>query len=73
MQVVLACYAWLAHELTPMCMFAGEFTPGKYGEWRYDKRGYSGKPMPRNLSELWERLHVHWVLRLQGSLGGCQL
>mmetsp|Transcript_36561 Transcript_36561/g.92332 ORF Transcript_36561/g.92332 Transcript_36561/m.92332 type:complete len:560 (-) Transcript_36561:275-1954(-) len=29
----------------------GEFTPGKYGEWRFDKRGYSGKPLPRNLGE----------------------
>lgn len=30
---------------------AGEFTPGKYGEWRFDKRSYAGKPPPRNLGE----------------------
>ncbi len=28
---------------------AGEFTPGKYGEWRFDKRSYGGRPIPRNL------------------------
>lgn len=27
----------------------GTFTPGKYGEWRFDKRSYSNKPLPRNL------------------------
>jgi hydroxyproline O-arabinosyltransferase len=27
----------------------GEFTPGKFGAWRFDKRAYSGKPPPRNL------------------------
>ena len=27
----------------------GQFTPGKYGEWRFDKRSYSDKPLPRNL------------------------
>eukprot|EP00798_Chlamydomonas_sp_ICE-L_P018627 gene18627-25142_t len=29
----------------------GEFTPGKYGEWRYDKRSYGNRPMPRNVSD----------------------
>lgn len=27
----------------------GEFTPGKYGEWRFDKRTYHQQPPPRNL------------------------
>eukprot|EP00889_Picochlorum_renovo_P007333 jgi/Picre1/34363/NNA_001834.t1 len=27
----------------------GTFTPGKYGEWRFDKRSYSTTPLPRNL------------------------
>ena len=27
----------------------GTFTPGKYGEWRFDKRSYGEKPIPRNL------------------------
>lgn len=29
----------------------GEFTPGKYGEWRFDKRSFSGKPIPRHLED----------------------
>ncbi|KAK9823561.1 hypothetical protein WJX72_003781 [[Myrmecia] bisecta] len=29
----------------------GEFTPGKYGDWRFDKRSYSGSPPPRNLGQ----------------------
>lgn len=29
----------------------GEFTPGKFGEWRFDKRTYSVKPPPRHLGE----------------------
>jgi len=29
----------------------GVFTPGKFGEWRFDKRSYSGGPPPRNLTE----------------------
>ena len=27
----------------------GEFTPGKFGAWRFDKRSHSAKPPPRNL------------------------
>ena len=27
----------------------GEFTPGKFGAWRFDKRSYAQKPPPRNL------------------------
>jgi hypothetical protein len=29
--------------------FTGEFTPGKYGEWRWDKRTYGQRPPPRHL------------------------
>ncbi|KFM22371.1 hypothetical protein F751_0081 [Auxenochlorella protothecoides] len=29
----------------------GVFTPGKIGEWRFDKRAYSLRPPPRNLGE----------------------
>ena len=29
----------------------GMFTPGKVGEWRFDKRTYSQMPPPRNLGE----------------------
>ena len=28
---------------------AGEFTPGKIGEWRFDKRTWHSQPPPRNL------------------------
>ncbi len=30
---------------------AGEFTPGKIGEWRFDKRSYGGRPIPRHLGD----------------------
>uniref|UniRef100_A0A7R9VVW4 Hydroxyproline O-arabinosyltransferase-like domain-containing protein n=1 Tax=Chlamydomonas euryale TaxID=1486919 RepID=A0A7R9VVW4_9CHLO len=29
----------------------GDFTPGKYGEWRFDKRTYAGQPIPRALGD----------------------
>jgi hypothetical protein len=29
----------------------GEFTPGKFGDWRFDKRTYGGTPVPRQLGE----------------------
>jgi hypothetical protein len=29
----------------------GEFTPGKFGEWRFDKRTYGSRPPPRHLGE----------------------
>ena len=29
----------------------GEFTPGKYGEWRFDKRSYGGRPIPRHMGD----------------------
>ena len=28
----------------------GEFTPGKYGAWRFDKRTYAAMPPPRRLA-----------------------
>lgn len=27
------------------------FTPGKIGAWRFDKRTYASRPLPRNLTE----------------------
>ena len=29
----------------------GQFTPGKIGAWRFDKRSYAGGPPPRKLGE----------------------
>ncbi|GLC43320.1 hypothetical protein PLESTM_001458300 [Pleodorina starrii] len=29
----------------------GEFTPGKFGEWRFDKRTYGSRPPPRHLGD----------------------
>ncbi|KAG1657279.1 hypothetical protein FOA52_005473 [Chlamydomonas sp. UWO 241] len=29
----------------------GEFTPGKFGDWRFDKRTYGGTPVPRKLGD----------------------
>ncbi|MEW5304340.1 MAG: hypothetical protein WDW36_006957 [Sanguina aurantia] len=29
----------------------GEFTPGKFGEWRFDKRTYSSRPPPRHMGD----------------------
>lgn len=34
-----------------MCVHEGTFTPGKYGEWRFDKRSYAQLPPPRHLSD----------------------
>lgn len=39
---LLSIPAPLTHLLCP---------PGKYGEWRFDKRSYASKPPPRNLGE----------------------
>ena len=33
-----------------VCGMQGEFTPGKYGDWRFDKRTYAQLPPPRRLS-----------------------
>lgn len=30
--------------------FDGKFTPGQFGQWRFDKRSYGARPPPRNLS-----------------------
>ena len=32
-----------------LCVHEGKFTPGKYGEWRFDKRSYAQLPPPRHL------------------------
>ena len=32
-------------------MHEGKFTPGKFGEWRFDKRSYSQGPPPRHLGD----------------------
>ena len=32
-------------------MHEGKFTPGKFGEWRFDKRSYSQQPPPRHLGD----------------------
>jgi hypothetical protein len=32
-----------------VCNVTGEFTPGKIGQWRFDKRSWGGTPIPRNL------------------------
>lgn len=29
----------------------GKFTPGVFGQWRFDKRTYAFKPPPRNLAQ----------------------
>ncbi len=29
----------------------GKFMPGKYGEWRFDKRSYAQMPPPRHLGD----------------------
>ena len=29
----------------------GQFTPGKVGAWRFDKRSYASRPPPRKLGE----------------------
>ncbi|KAL4519320.1 hypothetical protein Ndes2526A_g00413 [Nannochloris sp. 'desiccata'] len=42
----------------------GVFTPGKYGEWRFDKRSYSQKPPPRNLGEPPEKMGNELVRHL---------
>ena len=34
-----------------MTMHEGKFTPGKFGEWRFDKRSYSQRPPPCHLGD----------------------
>ena len=38
-------------EDVPASVHEGKFTPGKYGEWRFDKRSYSTIPPPRHLNK----------------------
>jgi hypothetical protein len=46
---------------------SGEFTPGKFGEWRFDKRSYSGRPIPRNLGAPPEKMDNDLVRMLINS------
>ena len=54
-----ACQASLPNSLPPLpvlhthavCITKGEFMPGKYGEWRFDKRSYTNRPLPRHLGD----------------------
>lgn len=39
------------HRHNPHLLLQGQFTPGKYGEWRWDKRTYSNRPPPRHLGD----------------------
>jgi len=48
-------------------MSSGEFTPGKYGEWRFDKRSYGGKPIPRRLGPPPEKMNNDLVRNLINS------
>eukprot|EP00798_Chlamydomonas_sp_ICE-L_P030514 gene30514-35542_t len=45
----------------------GEFTPGKIGEWRFDKRSHSGRPLPRNMSNPPELMKNDLVRALMNS------
>ena len=49
-------------------MCAGEFTPGKFGEWRFDKRTYSGRPPPRHLGEPPAKMENDLVRKLISSI-----
>ena len=42
--LLIACRYGMDYKLT------GEHMPGKFGEWRFDKRSYHDKAPPRNLS-----------------------
>lgn len=50
-----------------MSVAAGEFTPGKFGEWRFDKRTYGGKPVPRHMGEPPKNMKNDLVRRLISS------
>ncbi|PNH11871.1 hypothetical protein TSOC_001280, partial [Tetrabaena socialis] len=47
---------------------SGEFTPGKFGEWRFDKRTYGSKPPPRHLGEPPKPMHNDLVRALINSI-----
>ena len=44
-QCVVAAVAGMDYTLE------GQFTPGKVGAWRFDKRSYASRPPPRKLGE----------------------
>ena len=48
---VMLCRYYLLHYTYGMDYNAttGEHMPGKYGEWRFDKRSYAQLPPPRHL------------------------
>eukprot|EP00983_Pelagomonas_calceolata_P006713 220235-Pelagomonas_calceolata.AAC.6 len=33
----------------PTYNISGKFTPGKIGQWRFDKRSHGSRPIPRNM------------------------
>jgi len=45
----------------------GEFTPGKYGAWRFDKRSHGGKPIPRHMGDPPEKMTNELVRTLINS------
>ncbi len=52
-----------------MCTFTqGEFTPGKYGDWRFDKRTYAQLPPPRGLSSPPHGMSNELVRHLVGAI-----
>lgn len=51
-----------------MCGAQGKFTPGKYGEWRFDKRTYAQQPPPRRLSSPPDSMSNELVRRLVGAI-----
>lgn len=42
----------------------GEFTPGQYGQWRFDKRSYAERPPPQHLGEPPKGMSNHLVRHL---------
>ena len=46
----------------------GEFTPGKYGEWRFDKRTYAQQPPPRHLGSPPDRMSNELVRHLVAAI-----
>ncbi|KAG2501810.1 hypothetical protein HYH03_000310 [Edaphochlamys debaryana] len=46
----------------------GEFTPGKFGEWRFDKRTYGSRPPPRHLGDPPKNMHNDLVRALINSI-----
>jgi hypothetical protein len=48
---------------------AGEFTPGKFGEWRFDKRTHGGKPIPRHMEDPPKNMRNDLVRRGRTEMG----